>query len=389
MRFLAVSLRKDWARARRDPFQLLTALGIPLVLAILMSLVFGRQPATPQGRLLVADEDNTIASSRLLDAFRRGPLEKMVVIERVTRDAGRARIDRGGASAFLLIPKGLQQAFARNQPFRLQLYTNPSQSILPQMIQETLSITVDGAFYLRRIAGAQLRDLANGSMPPEIARYLNPPLIDLETAAIRPQRPARNFAATFLPSMLFMGLLFLASSSAADIWKERMAGTLRRIAASPVSMASYLAARVVFVAMVYAAVAVAGLAAAQRMAGMPVSNLPAAALWMTFAGTVFYLLFLWISVQPDTPRAASVLANLLIFPLAMLGGCFFPFEWMPAWMVAIGKLTPNGWALSQFKAILDGTANAAHWVPSAALLAALGALAFGFTLRRLRGVFAV
>ena len=72
MGFLAVSLRKDWARVRRDPFSLATALGIPLVLAVLMSLVFGRQPAAPQGRLLVADEDNTIGSTRLLGAFGGG-----------------------------------------------------------------------------------------------------------------------------------------------------------------------------------------------------------------------------------------------------------------------------------------------------------------------------
>ena len=168
-----------------------------------------------------------------------------------------------------------------------------------------------------------------------------------------------------------------------------MRGTLRRIASSPVSMASYLAGRVVFVSMLYAAVALAGLVAANRMVGMPVPNLPAAALWITFTGTVFYLLFLWISVQPATQRAASVLTNLIIFPLAMLGGCFFPFEWMPAWMAAIGRLTPNGWALSQFKAILDGSIEAGHLATAAALMAVLGALAFLLTLRRLRGGFAV
>jgi hypothetical protein len=114
-------------------------------------------------------------------------------------------------------------------------------------------------------------------------------------------------------------------------------------------MDAYLMARVVFVALLYLAAAFGGLAAAQRLAGMPVPNLPAAALWMAFAGTVFYLLFLWIAVQAATQRAASVLANLIIFPLAMLGGCFFPFEWMPQVDGLVGKLTPNGWALSQFK----------------------------------------
>jgi ABC-type multidrug transport system permease subunit len=370
MHFLAVSLRKDSARLLRDPSQLVVALGSPVVLAVLMSLVFGRAPAAPKGLLLVADEDRSIASDHFLDGFRREPLNKMVVIEKVTRDAGRARIDRGDGSAFLLFPKGFQQAFLMNLPCRLELITNPAQSILPQIIQETLGIAVAAGSYFRR----------GGT-----------PLIELENVAVAVPRPkpARSFSAVFLPSMLFMGLLFLASGLATDIWKERTSGTLRRMASSPVSMAEYLTARVAFVAMLYAIVAVVGLVAADRLAGMPVPHLAGAALWITFVGIVFYLLFLWIAVQPTTQRAASVLANMCIFPLAMLGGCFFPFEWMPAWMVRIGKLTPNGWALTQFKTIVDGTADSARLATAAALLLAFSAVAFFLTMRRLRGSFAI
>jgi ABC-2 type transport system permease protein len=367
MHFLAISLRKDWARALRDPSQFAIALGIPVVLAVLLSLVFGRAPASPHGLLLVADEDNTIASDRFLEGFRRDPMRKMITIEKVTRSDGRTRIDRGDASAFLIFPKGFQQAFLFNLPCRVELYTNPSERILPQMIQETLSIALDASSYFRRTST---------------------PLIEVDNVALADAKPARSFAAVFLPSTLFMGLLFLASGAAADIWKERTAGTLRRIASSPVPMASYLVGRLIFVALLYGVVGVVGLLAADRMAGMPVPNLPAAALWITLVGTVFYLLFLWINVQPATQRGASVLTNILIFPLAMLGGCFFPFEWMPHWMVSIGKLTPNGWAITQFKAILAGTADVGGVAASAALLLLAGAVAFRFTLRRMRA-FAV
>ena len=363
MRFLAISLRKDWARVLRDPSQFAIALGIPLVLAVLMSMVFGRNPATPHGRLLVADEDHSIASDRFLDGFRRDPLARMVTLEKVSRDAGRARIDRGDGSALLIFPKGFQQAFLTNQPTRLELVTNPAERILPQMIRETLSLSVDAAPYFRR-GGA--------------------PLIEVENVAIGEARPARSFSAIFLPSSLFMGLLFLASSAAGDIWRERTAGTLRRLATSPVPLSAYLTARVAFVVVLYLVASFGGLLAAQRMAGMPVSNLPAAALWITFTGTVFYLFFLCIVLQAATQRAANVLNNLIIFPLAMLGGSFFPFEWMPGWMVSIGKLTPNGWALTQFKAILAGGVDMAETARAAGLLTAVAAVAFVLALRRLR-----
>ena len=63
MHFLLVSLRKDWARALRDPSQFAIALGIPVVLAVLMSLVFGRTPAAPHGRLLVNSTPPTTGGS--------------------------------------------------------------------------------------------------------------------------------------------------------------------------------------------------------------------------------------------------------------------------------------------------------------------------------------
>jgi hypothetical protein len=54
--FLWIGVRKDASSVRRDPFGLIIPVGIPLVLAILMNLVFGGSgKATPQGQLLIAD----------------------------------------------------------------------------------------------------------------------------------------------------------------------------------------------------------------------------------------------------------------------------------------------------------------------------------------------
>ena len=62
----------------------------------------------------------------------------------------------------------------------------------------------------------------------------------------------------------------------------------------------------------------------------------------------------------------------VVISILFLGGSFFPFEAMPDWLAAIGRWTPNGWAMLQFKAILGGGATAAGLLPAAAgLLAAL------------------
>jgi ABC-2 type transport system permease protein len=79
-----------------------------------------------------------------------------------------------------------------------------------------------------------------------------------------------------------------------------------------------------------------------------------------------------------------VLGNLVIFPLSLVGGCFLPFEIMPEWLARIGRLTPNGWAVSQFRTIVDGTATASSIATGAAVMAAASAIVFTLVLRRLR-----
>jgi len=403
MRFLWIGARKDASSVRREPFSLLIPIAIPLVLAVLMNMVFGSSGnVTPQGRLLVADEDQSIASNLLTGAFSRDPIDKMVTVQQVSAAEGRARINRRDASGLLVIPKGLQQAFLLNEPYRLRLFTNPAERIIPKMIEETLAIMLDGAFYAQKIAGPQLKALDTAGVPSEqsvvqsslalqalagsLNRYLRPPLIQLETNVVE-EKSGVNFAALFFPCMIFMSLMLVANSLAGEIWKERMAGTLRRLAATPVSMAWYLAGRLLFVDFVMLCIGLVGVVAVHFMAGVPVANFPAAVLWVVFSGSALYLALLFLVMHADSPRTANIMGNLVIFPLAMVGGCFFPFESMPEWMASIGRLTPNGWAIMQFKAILAGSAHAGSLAASTAGLLAVSAAAFLAAARRLRTGF--
>jgi hypothetical protein len=68
MRFVFSSALKDLRRIRRDPVTLLTWLGIPLFIAVILVVIFGRGDARPNGKLLMVDED---AGHRRYAAGRR------------------------------------------------------------------------------------------------------------------------------------------------------------------------------------------------------------------------------------------------------------------------------------------------------------------------------
>ena len=400
MRFLLAVVRKDLGRLRRDPLALATSLGIPLVLVTLITMVFGGGQAAPQGRLLVADEDGSLLSQALTSAFSREPLSKMLLIETTGREAGRRRMDRGDASALLIVPKGFQDAFLQNHPVQLQLVTNPAQEILPNIVEETLSIVVDGGFYLQRLVPLSLLNLAAGQTPSDdtvarmsvafnrfaksLTKYLNPRLIDLELHVNAEKRENQGLAAIFLPAMLFMGLLFVGNAYALDIWKEQSWGTLRRLATTPVSLGAFLGGRLISLALILCGVALVGVAGMQWFAKVPVASFPLATLWLVLSGTAFYLFLVTIAVHASGQRAANVIGNLVVFPLSLLGGSFFPFEMMPDWMASIGRFTPNGWAVKEFKAFVAGSANTTDFLIGAGCMAALGSILFLLTVRRMR-----
>ena len=161
-------------------------------------------------------------------------------------------------------------------------------------------------------------------------------------------------------------------------------GTLRRAAAMPQSLGAFLAGKTLAAAVVMAGVGVAGLALAWWLVGLRVSRLPAALVWVTASGAAFFLLLSLVQMAASSPRTGNLLASVVIFPLAMLGGGFFPFEFMPPGLARIGRLTPNGRMTAELHSILSGPADPLRWTVALVGVGLFAAVAFALLSRRLR-----
>lgn len=413
MRFLLETARKDWQRQRRDLAGFGIWLGLPLVIGAMMWLVSGgKEGPKPQAHVLVADEDSSFTSRLLLGALESAG--GLVQVERSTREDGRARIDKGKGTALLVLPAGFGDAVLRETPMTLELVTNPAQRILPAIVEEELRILSEGIFYAHRLIGDDLRKMAEGPPPGEdvmpetwIADFsvrvnrlverlrgaLSPRLINLETVAVEeeseaPKEKEPSFAEVFIPGLLVMSLLFAARGLAADLWQEREERTLRRVVVSPQSVVQFLGGKVLFGASLMLAIATLAILIAALWIGLAWTRLPIAILWATFAGVVILCLMLLLQLLSPSQRAGEVFTLALTFPLIMIGGSFFPFEAMPAWMVAVGSKTPNGWAVLELKRIFFGTIDPAALASAFAALAAMAVVLFAAGAWRLRASFA-
>jgi len=409
VRFLLATVIKDLIRRRRDPIALLLWAGIPLAIGGLIFLAFGSDDAGPSGRLLVVDQDDTVLSALLTGAYQQGPLAGIIEVEAVELEQGHERIDAGDASGLLIIPEGFGAAILESEPFEISLVRNPAQRIVPGIIEESLSLAVESTFYLQRlfnepldvIAGTQPDD-ANAVPDSTIASvsvafnqivdrtrpYLFPPVIKLETTSPGGDEDGFDFARLFFPSMLFMALLFMAQGLSEDIWRERSQGTLRRVFATPQRVATFLVGKLLAGAMLMLVVIGLGLIAGRWVFGIELHALPMALVWATFAGMMLLAMMVLVQLFASSERTGNILTGAAIFPLAMLGGSFFPFEAMPEWLASVGRYTPNGWALTKLNQVFAGELPALDLLQSIAAVAVVIVVLVWLSMRRIRGRFA-
>ncbi len=404
--FVWTAAVKDFKRRLADPAAMAIWIGIPVLLGGLMSMVVNiGDGSVPKARLLFVDQDETLVTKLLAGAAAGGGEEGMLELVEVDLEEGQQRIEAGEASGLLVVPEGFGEAVLLGTPSELRLFTNPAQRILPRILVEGLEMLVELAFYAQRLLGEELALFAEG--PPEgtdffgdrvvaeqavainekvqaLEGLLFPPLLDFELEVIEEEAegPPMTLGLLLFPGLLFLTLLFIAQGLSGDLWEEHEAGTLRRVLTTPNGMGSFLLGKVAAGTLLIGLVAAVGLVVGALGFGLPAAGILPAFLWSVLTGAVLLPLFLFLQTLASSYQTGNVVTNMVLFPLMMLGGSLFPFEAMPEGLAALGRWTPNGLALSQFKALLVGDAEVALLARDLAILLGLGGLFLGLTARR-------
>ena len=403
MRFVLATARKDLLRLARDWPALLIWIGIPLAIAAIMVVMFGGDDAGPDGTLLVVDQDESIGSRLLTGAFQQGPLAGMFEIEPVTIEEGRRRIEKGDASGLLVIPDGFGTAALQGRPATVELVTNPSQTVLPGILEGALDTTLEAAEVLRRVFDDPIDqivasiDLSGAPADTTVAAistafnraggeasgWLLPPAIELET--VTEEEEAFDFGRAFFPGLLILAILFMASGLSTDVWDERRQGTLRRAVSAPTGAVAIVTGKWLAGTAALGLVAAVGIAVGAGLFGIEAEDPVLAFAWIAVVGGALLALFTTIQLLAPNETSGNVISNAITLPLAMLGGSFFPFETMPEWMVAVGRWTPNGFALVRLREIMEGAAEPASLALAAAAALAIAAALGWLAARRIRG----
>jgi ABC-type multidrug transport system permease subunit len=144
-----------------------------------------------------------------------------------------------------------------------------------------------------------------------------------------------------------MAVMFSSNGLAGDYWTERENGTLRRLVYAPGRLAAFLAGKALAAGVIIALISALTLIIGFIYHDIAWSRLLPSLVWVTASGIALFAWFGALQMLASTQRAANLLTAMLLFPLLMLGGSFFPLAALPDWIAAIGRLTPNGFVVDR------------------------------------------
>jgi len=387
---------------------------MPVMVGVLVNLAFGGGDGeTPTARLMIADEDDSLLSGLLTGAMGQGELAELINTESVTRAEGEREVYRGRATALLMVPEGFGDSFLNGEADTLRLLTNPAQTILPGIVEETLEILTTGGGLLREFLGPQI-DLINAetdsgsdtfadetistiavdinNLMESAGTWLFPPAITFEHVAADTVEVAeagtvpeeeKSLLWYFFPSLLTLLILFAGLTLSSDIWEERRAGTIRRGLSVPCQVRWLVLGKFLAGSLVVLIVILLAAAFGRFVLQLPHQSWLAGALFFALTGAAFIAGMTSLQILFRTERGASMVVMVLVMVMMFGGGSFFPVEAMPGFLQTIVPYLPNGWALTQYKAVTEGVVPPGALIVPALILISVFILGWIFCSRRI------
>jgi ABC-2 type transport system permease protein len=156
---------------------------------------------------------------------------------------------------------------------------------------------------------------------------------------------AKEVFVFMFPGIMYFWVFFIGQGPMQEILTERDTHTLHRLLASPVSLLQFLLSKMIRCFLLCGSIQLLLLVASALLAGVswgdPFLLVPvilACALSVTGLLAAIYAL-------AKTKEQAYSSSSGIVVVCGLLGGSFFPFEYFPPLLRAIGQFVPNRWAI--------------------------------------------
>lgn len=379
---------KDLRQRVRDRSAIVLAFVAPVAVAALMSAAFAGVEHV-HATVALADADHGPAASELAAALETRALQEIVTVHELPSAAAvQTAVRDGAAGAGIVVPPGFTASLGERTPKPLTIVSSVNDATaatLARAVVDRFTAELDAdrlAVATAIAAGAPRADAASLAAT---AGRIPPPVVAVPVPVGARQLEAISY---FAPAMAIFFVLFVVSFTSRSYFVERDEGMVDRILAAPVRPGSLVAGKALS-AFVFAGLSMGVMVLCTGVFfgadwGAP---LPAALVVLAMVLSVVALSALVI-VFARSERQADMVASIVVFGLALLGGNFVLVSVEPPLMRTLALATPNGWALRAFTDLATTSGGVGTvLVPLLAILAfatVCGGLAMGLARRLTR-----
>ncbi|MBV9930060.1 MAG: ABC transporter permease [Alphaproteobacteria bacterium] len=362
-RCLRALIAKELAQIARDPSTFLIAFALPLLLLFLFGYAVSLD--TTRTRIAVVVQDDSAPALRLAESYRRSPYFEVTMARSLASVRG-MMVD-GSARGVVVIPQGFGEGVKRRAPPPIQVITDGSQP-------NTASFVGTYAEGVRQSWAA-----AEGLGPAPAAT--GPPIALSPRFWFNPDLRSRYFLVpgSIAIVMTMIGTLLTALVVARE-WER---GTMEAMMATPISMAEFIASKVI----PYFLLAMASMALCTLLAvfafGVPFRGSILALLAVASAFLMPALgLGLFISASTKNQFVASQIALLTAFlPTFLLSGFIFEIGSMPLPIRIITYAVPARYLIPSLQTVFLAGDYWGLLLPNIGIMLGFGFLFFALSFR--------
>jgi ABC-2 type transport system permease protein len=364
----------------------ITMFGLPL----LFTVIFGGMMGGGSSRdipIAIVDNDKTFVSEKILDAVEDEA--GISAIRSGNEELSKLFVDKKIAAG-LIIPRGFQDGIDRGEKPGVKLVAGPESNldlaVRPAVQRDVVKISGNyrtAKEYMAGSSGAESLEssyakVLRAAKASEIkVRVSHPKTAEKKaTSASNVGEVALGFVVMFVMMLIF--------SMAGVILREREIGTWGRLLSTPSKRLSivwgYVSSFVLTGAFQFAVLIIASslLFGIKWGPVIPLVTL-AFAYIISAAGMGFFLAGI-----VKTPEQQGTIGSLFVTATSMLGGAFWPLDYVSPVMRRIGYLTPQAWAIDGLRDVMLRGGSLGDIVLPLAVLLAFGALFLTAGLARVR-----
>jgi ABC-2 type transport system permease protein len=324
------------------------------------------------------DTDQTAQSKDLIGILQKIPGFELKTDSSLPIEEQIQKIKDGKTSSLLIIPSGYGALQADKKQVQLQLYRDATADTEVAPILAVLH-NVSSEFREGKLHGSLI---ASGKNEAEITEMLLPPVTITE---IKENATKMDAITQYVPGYTTMFVFFIIITMVRNFLKDKDSGMLARLRSTPMKPYHYLVGMWVPNILVVMIQCTVLLTFGKLVYNLHLGDMLAIAAIVIGLAVCSTGIGLALSMLVRSENQGTAFTQIITMGGAIIGGLWFPYDFMPAFAQAAGKFSPQYWAQHGFQDVMVRGAHISDiWMTFVVLLSfgAVGLLVASLRFKR-------